>query len=380
MKKSLSMFYILAYVAIFLTACQKGGEEFEDGRIIKVVPGESIQDKLDQADPGDIILVSPGTYKPEVKGEAFIVFREKHSGVTLKGAGEGPEEVILDGDQKVLHVIYFDQGIGRETVISNLTIKGGYAYPEEILPSDYTPVLRKEIGLDDDFYHDGGGIMVYNASPTIKGNIITGNTTEYCGGGISSFSPQDDSIFSYNRWKKLFTPGEGPLIYGNIISHNTTLMTGGGVDVYYWARAVMINNLFEANISNRAGGAIAILDKATAEIHGNTIIRNSSRKYGSGIAVYRKSRAVNISNSIFAFNRGADVIESKGSEISVTDSCFYDNEGNYVPPESRGNIADAPVFIRASNKNYLLDQNDDGQKIQSLCIDKGWKSEYAFYE
>ena len=378
MKKSLSLFYILAYVAVLLTACQMDGEGFQNRRVIRVAPGESIQDKLDQADPGDIISVSPGIYKPEVKGEAFIVFREKHSGVTLKGAGEGPEEVILDGDQKVLHVIYFDQGIGRDTVISNLTIKGGYAFPEEILPSDYNPILRKEIGLKDDFYHDGGGIMVYNASPTIKGNIITGNATKHCGGGISSFSSQDSSIFSYNRWKKLFTPGEGPLIYGNIFSHNTTLMTGGGVDVYYWARAVIINNLFEANISNRAGGAIAILDKANAEIRSNTIVQNSAEKYGSGIAVYRKARSVIISDNIFAFNRASNVIESKGGEINVISSCFYGNEGNYVPPESSGNITDTPLFVSNLKESYFLSKIDYKQSNQSPCLGKGWSPEYTF--
>src|SRR3990170_3697865 len=98
MKKLIILGY-LEIIFFLITGCQQDDKLVVNGKIIPVRPGENIQEALDQAKSGDIILVSPGTYKPNKKGEAFIIFKKRHNGVTLKGGGIGPEDVVLDGDQ-----------------------------------------------------------------------------------------------------------------------------------------------------------------------------------------------------------------------------------------------------------------------------------------
>jgi hypothetical protein len=322
------------------------------------------------------VRVLPGTYGPEVPGEAFLVFRRRHNGVTLEGAGARPGEVVLDGAGRVLHVVFFDEGIDRTTVMSGFTITGGRARPEEVLPEGYRHVLRPRIRPTDDFHFDGAGIMVYNSTPVITNNVVTRNVAGRCGGGISVFSPQTRSIFSAKRWKKLFTTGPGPLIVGNVISRNRAHATGAGLDVYNWAKAVVVNNVFEGNASARAGGAIAVLDRATAEIDGNTIVGNSAEGYGSAVAVYEDARPIEITNTIFVGNRLSNVIVSHGGKVTVRSSCFFDNDGDYRPATTLGNLWGDPLFVKGPRGPYYLTQEPEGRPVESPCVDAGVRTHH----
>lgn len=200
---------------LFLLSCDK--EEIvhpENSRIIEVHPGEEIQEALDKAKPGDTVFIHPGVYRCEQETEGFIVFKKRHNGIELKGSGETPEEVIIDGNRKSLNVVYFGDGIGEETIITNVTVTGGYAFPEDLFGDQFQPELRGDIPLGDDFYYDGAGIMVYNSCPRIENCVIRENRSDRCGGGISVFSSQERSVFSIERWRKVLAPRKGPLIYG----------------------------------------------------------------------------------------------------------------------------------------------------------------------
>lgn len=81
-----------------------------------VTPGESIQAAIDLATPGTTIYLQPGTYAPAAAAEAFLVFRAEKNGVVLRGTGATAAEVVLDGQDRVLHVLFYDEGIDAGVV------------------------------------------------------------------------------------------------------------------------------------------------------------------------------------------------------------------------------------------------------------------------
>jgi hypothetical protein len=112
------------------------------------VPGDSttIQGGINGASTGDTVMVSPGTYFEhdiDLLGKAITV------------TGTDPEDsavvaaTIVDADS-LGSVFVFDSGEDTTSLLTGLTIKGGFA-------------------------NRGGGIYCNNASPTITKNIIAEN-------------------------------------------------------------------------------------------------------------------------------------------------------------------------------------------------------------
>ena len=64
------------------------------GQTITVSPGGSIQAAVDQANPGDIVRVIPGTYHEEV-----LVQTES---LTLEGVVDGDQRAVLDGEDAIV--------------------------------------------------------------------------------------------------------------------------------------------------------------------------------------------------------------------------------------------------------------------------------------
>jgi parallel beta-helix repeat protein len=121
-------------------------------------PFDTIQEAIDFAEDGWVIMVRDGTYTGEgnrdidTMGKAVVIRSEAGAETTIIDCG-GTETEPHRG-------FIIDDGETPETVIYGLTITGGYAT------------------------EDGGGIMCINASPSIIGCIMKGNTAVYAGGGI----------------------------------------------------------------------------------------------------------------------------------------------------------------------------------------------------
>ncbi|MEW6359276.1 MAG: right-handed parallel beta-helix repeat-containing protein [Planctomycetota bacterium] len=343
-------------LVLVLLGCGRDDAQEKPTAALEVRPGESIQAAVDAANPGETVLIHPGTYRPARPGEAMIVFKAEKNGVTLRGAGQSPAEVVIDAGRQALHVIFFDQGIDRSTVVENLTITGGYAFPGKLLPSNYKPVLRPEIDtFDNDFYHDGAGLMLFLSSPTIRNCRIINNGAKRCGGGISVFCPSEAAF-----------PAQGPLIFGNEIRNNTVDEgTGGGVDVYFRAKADIVNNLFVGN--KGWGGAVAVLDEGSAALRFNTIAGN----YGSvsGLAMHATA-TVKLENTIFANNLDGAPVELPG-KIAYANCCFWNNAEAWEPPASKGHILADPLFAKGPLGEYYLSHTSAGQAANSPCIDAG---------
>lgn len=122
----------------------------------------TIQDAIVAAVTGDEIIIRPGTY---VENIDFI-------GKTISLKSEsGPHVTTIDGGQPTNpdrgSVVSIESGEGPGTLLEGFTITNGSGNND----------------VNQNYY--GGGVLCYYSSPTIRNNIISGNTASNgYGGGI----------------------------------------------------------------------------------------------------------------------------------------------------------------------------------------------------
>jgi len=212
----------------------------------------TIQAGIDVAVDGDTVLVANGTYVGE--GNRDLDFFGK--AITVRSAN-GPESCIInaEGSESSPHRCFnFHQGEGPDSILRGFTLTGGY-----------------RSGFGD----TGGGIRCdEGTSPTITGNLITGNFADFYGGGIycaGNSSPMISSNTISNNLSGggIFSDGS-PTISGNIIRENSTGIICHG-DVL--AEDNLINE-------NRYTG-IHVGEDASATVTGNTISANTVGIYST---------------------------------------------------------------------------------------------------
>ena len=195
---------------------------------------QTIQEAIDAAMPGDVVLVDDGVYKGP--GNRDIDFLGK--AITLRSKN-GPRKCIIDCEAQG-RGIYFRQGEGPDSILEGITITGGY------VPSSWP-----QLSL-------GGGIVCQGASPTIRRNIITGNRGSgiYCRGASS------------------------PRIRNNMITRNIADWGGCGIFCEAGSAAEIVNNTIAAN---PGGGVRAWGSSATVS---NCIIWGNGEDVGGAPATF----------------------------------------------------------------------------------------------
>jgi predicted outer membrane repeat protein len=241
------------------------------------VPGQysSIQEAIDAANSGDTVLVSPGTYVENIDflGKAIVVT-----------SVEGPDVTMIDGgdpiDPDFGSVALFNKGEGPETILEGFSLLNGTG----TFCSSYNQK------------NHGGGIFCWEAAPTIRNNILSGNRG-FCGGGIfclnwfyldeKTFYPSIlDNVITGNLAEHegggIFLFNTSPDIANNLISDNEALKEGGGIFGQYTDSEIS-SNIIRGNRASNDGGGIC-LGWVGCKIVGNRIMENESLSgFGGGI-------------------------------------------------------------------------------------------------
>jgi len=343
----------------------------------------TIQAAITAAQPGDTVLVAPGTYLENIdfQGKAITVTSSDGAAVTIvDGGGAGP-------------VASFKSGEGTGSVLNGLTLRNGS-------PSNTFP-----------FFNVGGGIVILNSSPTITGNVITGNHaicgigmevkggsaiirgntitgntqaggTGGCGGGgievTGDFShPVATPLITGNTITNNSLLGGGfgggievafnaaPTIQNNFISGNAVFNFGGGIDLEASASTpvVVVQNIIVNNSTGGGGSGGGVSASRNAIVTGNTIVGNTAFDGSSGIFVDRFPPGT-ISNNIVVAATGQTGIAC--SQFSSTFPTFSHNDvtspgggqgysSNCAPAaQGNGNISLDPQFVNAASGDYHL--------------------------
>ena len=304
------------------------------------VPGDfpTNREGMLAASDGDTVLVAPGEYYEQINFSGKEIVLASH--YVLNQEFDLIQNTIIDGfDQQyedTASCVLFVSGEGNGAELVGFTLRGG------------TGTHWVDPQYPDWTWHSGGGIFIFQASPTIRNNIIADN---HVNDPLGADGASGGGICTY---------GGNPVIINNIIQNNTALY-GAGVVIDY-SGCLFTNNIVAGNSGGQSYGGAAFWTIGNGEwpilIENNTVVNNEALPPGKAGAMYLWSSDVVARNNIFRGNtqpEGGPIFLTGGATLDLT----YSNiEGGY---DGEGNIDADPLFADTS---FLLSSG-------SPCIDAG---------
>jgi hypothetical protein len=379
---------------------------------------ETIQLAINDANNGDEIEVSPGTYYEAINfiGKAVRLY-----------STAGPNDTIIDGTGNY-HVVQCVSGEDANTVLEGFTITGGYAsgvWPDNSgggMYNDNSSPTVNSCTFSGNVAVLGGGMYNGSSSPTVTNCIFTGNRGQFDGGGmynrVGSSPIVTNCIFKSNTASKgggmlnitdsnpivnecnfsnnsanvgggIYNTTSSPTVtYCNFSNNSTVIGGGGGIYNFDNSNPVVANCRFSGNEAGSYGGGMYNNNSSptvTNCIFNHNIAVQAS---GGGIANYNSSKSI-VTNCTFSGNTAVTNgggIRNWDSSSTVTNCILWDNEPDEISSggtsvqvvnysdiqgghTGTGNINTDPNFVDANNPDPNL--RNLNLKWDSPCIDAG---------
>ena len=343
------------------------------------VPGDqsAIQAAINAAHNGDTVLVAPGTYAENTN------FGGKAITVTSSG---GPSVTIIDGGAKG-SVVTFNTGETASSVLNGFTIQNGRSTSDGggIYINSTSPTITNNIIQNNTSCGNGSGIAVEFGSPRIQGNTIQYNTTSGCSGGSgagiwiggAASAQIIGNVIANNSLGSgdgggiaLFAAGT-PTIRNNIIKGNTATglspaTQGGGIWIVNQSDALIVQNLIYNNTAGQGGGiyfGVPSGDRGPILVN-NTIIGGSGGSQGSAVYADGFDNQVRFFNNLLIGLSGQNAVDCDGTYIqqppTFTNNDAYSPNGTGLTgtcagqANQNGNISVDPQFVNASTEDFHL--------------------------
>lgn len=275
-----------------------------------------------------------------------------------------------------------------------------------------SPIAILDCTIAENVGGSGAGIGCAAATPTITGNLITGNTgDDYTDGGGICLSSCSQASIAHNvitgntggKGGGVYLAASSASLVGNTIRDNHA-QDGGGLYLFLASSVVITNNDISRNQAAWCGGGIGIqgrpYEMPEASIQSNaiagntgdgiylqytgaiTIVNNTVVSNGGAGVVYADSNAT-IANNIIAHNSGGlRRFSSEGDATTLRYNCVYGNRsydysGMDDPTGTNGNISADPMFSSVDAGLDGLwgtpdDRFDDLRLLPgSACVDAG---------
>jgi len=313
------------------------------GRTIRVRADGSgdaptLQDAVEMAVAGDLILVAPGHYRWSEQVDladswhvdhGMILLERDYQGVEIRSEG-GPRVTILDAEGQGRLV--FAVGYNDQCVIDGFTIINGVAN-------------------ESSNWFGGGGIIGHLSPPTIRNCVLRDNTAFGDGvvpgagggmwwGGVSAVRIEA-CIFENNQsdWGGglfMINSYDSAVVSRCVFRDNSATTAGGGLAIFNFDASVD-HCVVVGNTSDGSGGGVWIgggvpgTASDTVSLDHCTIVGNSSPD-GSGLRV-RDVDDFRIRTSIIAFGSGGAAISWNGiGMFGLGCSNIYGNPHDSPPP------------------------------------------------
>jgi hypothetical protein len=329
----------------------------------------NIQDAVDAASPGDLVLVTNGVYQTGSRSNVEGLNRVAVTKALAVQSVNGPAVTAIAGYQvpttifgtNAVRCVYLTDGASLVGfTLTNgatpLNLNGGGVYCHSASATLSNCVLAYNSAS-----WDGGGAF----SGVVQNCTLTGNTATSDGGG-ASLSVLNNCIISSNS-----TAGSGggtvnSTLSNCIVRFNYAKNSGGGA-----AAGVLLNCLILSNSVGLFGEGGGMMNGAAT----NCLIMGNSAYYGAGA----ESLLVNctiVNNSAGSFAGGTRsaflhncIVYSNTASVSPN---WYGGTLDYCcttpsPATGAGNITNTPLFVNAAGGDFRLQSN-------SPCINAGKNS------
>ncbi|WP_310735162.1 right-handed parallel beta-helix repeat-containing protein [Dokdonella fugitiva] len=220
-----------------------------------------IQQAIDAASNGDIVLVAAGTYYEQlvIDGLDIALVSEGGPSVTTIDATYLDAAVTIRNGTRATIVQGFRLTRGRsQSGGGGILVMGGSA-------SIVGNRIEGNLGSGS-----GNGVVLQNSDALVYGNVITGNAGDGIasggggGGGIGVLGARQDCGNCRAEIR-------ANLIAGNSVDR---LTWGGGILLMSTGPIIVVGNLISGNTAPTAGAGIAMINAVDARIEGNLIVDN----------------------------------------------------------------------------------------------------------
>ncbi len=319
----------------------------------------TIQDCIDQADSGDVIIVNPGTYTEMIdfQGKALTVRSQ-----------DGPETTEINGGGAG-SVVTFASGEGANSVIEGFTITGAGPHggapsgPRYVVYCEGASPVIQENTITNPYYEDGAqvvGIQVEGGAPLIHGNRVVYNMViGYASGSGCGICVNQDP----GSPAAVITSNE---VIGNGAGCQHPMGFCSGAGIYFSGDSAVIKNNIVAQ--NGASGGYSSGYGVGAEgdridfLH-NTVAGNG----GYGVMIEAAIEATAL-NNILAYHNIHPIFNTglclTGDGILMADyNDYWENLNDTCNPGTH-DLAVDPLFVDMGGEDFHLQQG-------SLCINRG---------
>jgi hypothetical protein len=301
----------------------------------------TIQEGLDAASDGDIVLVKPGSYSGE--GNRDLSFGPKN----LRLIGEdGPAATIIDGESVAGHRAFNFQGTHQDTtcIIEGFTIRrfrlADTSPGAAVRVEDTTCPKFVDLVIEDNTAaYTGGGMYVnIGSDPVLAGVTFRTNEAGGAGGGLycATSSPRlRDCLFLENAAQAhggglYVSIGSSPVFWRTRFEGNATNGDGGGAYVFRASPSFALC-AFIGNSASEGGGACS--SGPSMGVFLRCTFAMNAASGGSAVRLLNQSD-FNLTQCVIALHAAPDdgpVFCDGTSQPYFRHTCSYGNGGGNVP-------------------------------------------------
>jgi hypothetical protein len=328
------------------------------------VPGDhaSIQEAIDMAADGDVILLAEGDYDLSVP----LMFHGKK--IALRGAAGSENTTLVStstgeglNSRSILILAAADH---KGATVSDLTFKGGRGTFSEKIP------IPSYVGDCNDFgaEYTGGAIFLEQGAMLTIESCVFDSCSAFAGGAIACYMSTmtlQDCTFKHNS--PLDSGGSGGAVSCSASSYaqftrcsfdGNVGQLGGAVSVDCFSTAVFESCTFTMNEAFGGPGAGVYCNTATIDISASTFSDNTTRNGLSGAGVHVANfGTARIGGTTFRHNTAADAggaLAVRQSGVLFINDCLIDN--NRTPDFAAGLYCEGTALI----SNTIFSGNSTG--------------------